>query len=125
MTIIDVLRPYYQPIGLAGAKPLGQRLNADLQQHYRLNVRMHIFILCLLLVAFGGVGAFVATHALESKDMAAIIAALCAFATALIELARRVTREWSQAKLLTSVMHSLSDEQKVALVSKLIENAKP
>ncbi len=125
MKLEAMLQRHYQPTGLAGARPGRAALLKDLQSHYRVNVRLHLFVLALLVLALAAAASFVAWHApLENKDLAAVIAALGAFFGAAIELVRRVTREWSQARLLVSVVRTLSDEQATALVAKLLEAPK-
>jgi hypothetical protein len=122
MSIQALLQRHYAPTGLAGAKPRRAALIDDLQRHYRVNVRLHLFVLVLLVLALVAAAGFVAWHApLENKDLAAVIAALGAFFGAAVELVRRVTREWSHARLLVSVVGSMNDEQATALVAKLLE----
>jgi len=124
VTIEAVLRTHYLPTGLAGSKskPGRAALIEDLQRHYRLNVRFHVLALVFLLGAVAGIAALVFRHMpLDNKELATMIGALAAFVAAAIEIVRRVTREWSQARLLVSVVKSMTEEQTMTLITKLLE----
>ena len=125
MSLQRVMQRHYGPLGVAGGKPRRATLLADLRQHYRVNVRLHVFVLLLLLGVLAAMFAFVLRHTpLENKDLATVIAAMAAFVGAGIEIVRRVTREWSQARLLQTVVQSMTEDQVAALIAKLIEPGK-
>jgi hypothetical protein len=126
VTIETILQAHYLPTGLAGKRSghgSGRAaLIEDLQRHYRLNVRFHLLALFALLAVIAGIAVFAYQHVrLDNRDLATVIGALAASSAAAIEILRRVTREWSQARLLVSVVKTMTEEQTTTLVTKMLE----
>lgn len=126
MTLQGLLERYYRPRGTLGDASDRDALIRDLEQHYKLNVRLYVGLLVTIVLAVGTLAFWALSQPdVQGKNSLGMLTALAGGAGAALELARRCVREWSQARLLLAVAHALPQQDLTQLIAKLLEPAKP
>lgn len=125
MTLQQLLAKHDRPRGTLGDTSERDALIRDLQHHYTLNVRLYVALALLMVLVVAGLAAWaLAQPDLQGKNHIGVLSALAGASAAVLELARRCVREWSQARLLLAVAHALPQQELSQLISKLLEPGK-
>ncbi len=121
MRLQDILRRNYRPAGLAGAGDKEQ-LRTELEACARLNARLYLFLLLLVFMLFvGAVWAVAHDRISGGTHYSGVLAGLGITVTGSIEIMRRISREWSQARLLLALAGALPEGQMQAIIEKLLK----
>jgi len=123
MALQDILRRNYVPAGFGGRADK-TRLHTELQACVQLNARLYIILLILVSLLFI-VALWAVAHDWISggTHYSGVLTGLGITATGSIEIMRRISKEWSQARLLLALAGELPEGQMQVIIGKLLEVA--
>jgi hypothetical protein len=121
VSITTILKRHARPASLHSAEPIKQQLLTDLKEHRQLTSRIYavIFVFVCIITAIG-VGTLLVDLANGQAFRLHILATAGVAVPLMLDLMRRLVREWSQANLLVTLVGHSDESAIQAIIHKLL-----